>query len=551
MNKLIDRSLQKVHEKLAYNSEIIAKTHNIFANRVVQEVEQPLQQYLEVQKRLRASYEQEFDRLNKAIAKELANIEKCKKDYTLKGTELTKAIQIAGKGQTDNMTKKEYEKIQEKAIKSKKDLDAAEQEYKAALKKYDAAQDQYDEKLNEFAKEVQKLEAERLAVSQASLNKIMDSQLELLGNITQGCFQKMKENLNLLTPAEDLTLYLAQHKTSSSKPARPAFQSFFGNNPGTGRRHLSSANRSSSNLATNSNPGSSNDLDKGSRYNSSDALKDVARNNLVRSKSQVDGKNMADGKSNEATPPVPMLPRSPLSSSSISNQRFNGNGSDGDVAKSSLDNEASPKTPTNDANSTKVNKKDSLGDLSVETKKAQRTEDSYGAAQSHTVQGNAVAKSDENLEKATVASPDSGFVSPGVSEATRSKEHSASNLASSGSFSSLTDLAPGTVEALKKRVFARRSIKMEGWLEVCENNSSQWAKRWCSLEGGYIWFFENQSDNAKVPGAAKPKSMLSVSKGIVKRGLNTSGWSAPTHGSANIDSLAFTLTISKCLSLIL
>ena len=51
---------------------------------------------------------------------------------------------------------------------------------------------------------------------------------------------------------------------------------------------------------------------------------------------------------------------------------------------------------------------------------------------------------------------------------------------------------PVSQPSLNKRVFSRRSIKMEGWLQVREDSAVEWIKRWCALEGGYIWFFECQ-----------------------------------------------------------
>ena len=44
---------------------------------------------------------------------------------------------------------------------------------------------------------------------------------------------------------------------------------------------------------------------------------------------------------------------------------------------------------------------------------------------------------------------------------------------------------------------------MESWMDVCDDSVKQWSRRWCALEGGYIWFFENPQDNAKPQGLNK------------------------------------------------
>lgn len=46
-------------------------------------------------------------------------------------------------------------------------------------------------------------------------------------------------------------------------------------------------------------------------------------------------------------------------------------------------------------------------------------------------------------------------------------------------------------EALKLMTFSRAGIKMEGWLEICDEPAQEWTKRWCALEGERIWYFDN------------------------------------------------------------
>lgn len=74
---------------------------------------------------------------------------------------------------------------------------------------------------------------------------------------------------------------------------------------------------------------------------------------------------------------------------------------------------------------------------------------------------------------------------------------------------------------------------MEGWLDVCDDAVKSWVKRWCALEGGYIWFFETQADGSKAQGANKPKSMASVAKSTLAMGNDIQGWQVPdlaAHG---------------------
>ncbi|KAJ1544164.1 hypothetical protein HK096_007820, partial [Nowakowskiella sp. JEL0078] len=75
---------------------------------------------------------------------------------------------------------------------------------------------------------------------------------------------------------------------------------------------------------------------------------------------------------------------------------------------------------------------------------------------------------------------------------------------------------------LKKRTFTRRTIKMESWLDVLEDPSKGWLRKWVALEGGYIWYFESPADNNKPQGMNRPQSMMSVTKNNIELGVQVS-----------------------------
>jgi hypothetical protein len=79
------------------------------------------------------------------------------------------------------------------------------------------------------------------------------------------------------------------------------------------------------------------------------------------------------------------------------------------------------------------------------------------------------------------------------------------------------------------RVFSRKTVKMEGWLDICEEaTAGTWSHNWCVLEGGFIWLFDDPAESSKPKGLNKPKAMLSTAKCSVAAGAMTEkGWQAP------------------------
>lgn len=164
--------------------------------------------------------------LNQQLAQEQAEIESIKIDYSEKALQMTKAVEQASRGQTSNMTKKEYEKIQERAIKCKREVDLVEQEYKEAVVRWNAYQDQWEIKLADMADAFQKADLQRVDASKTILTSLVDDQVEFLVNIKSACYTKVRESIAEIDAIADSNGFYKQ-APGSAKPTRLAFESLF------------------------------------------------------------------------------------------------------------------------------------------------------------------------------------------------------------------------------------------------------------------------------------------------------------------------------------
>ena len=86
------------------------------------------------------------------------------------------------------------------------------------------------------------------------------------------------------------------------------------------------------------------------------------------------------------------------------------------------------------------------------------------------------------------------------------------------------------IPTLQDRKFSSKSVLMESWVEMCEDSKPAWQKRWCTLEGGYIWIFNDPSESIRGDNLTnKPRGMIALSKCAVEGGKKVS-WS---HGIGN------------------
>jgi hypothetical protein len=102
------------------------------------------------------------------------------------------------------------------------------------------------------------------------------------------------------------------------------------------------------------------------------------------------------------------------------------------------------------------------------------------------------------------------------------------------------------IPPLEKRTYGRRSIKMEGWVNLCDEVQPQWAQRWAIFEGGYIWLFEQQQEStARLQ--TKPKGMIGVNqKSRITKGVNITWELPPIEEKENL----FTLEVNATRSIV-
>eukprot|EP00158_Paraphelidium_tribonemae_P005074 Partr_v1_DN27143_c0_g1_i3_m15398 putative proline-serine-threonine phosphatase interacting protein len=220
-------SLQKAIEELVSTSESYAKSQQSLHSQVIKELEGPIFKFREEQRKLKKQLEAELENNAKVVSRQDANLTKAKANYFEKCGALSAAIKTASKGQTGSMTKKEFQKIQEKAIKAKKDLDAAEHSYNESLHQMQQAQDVWIAKMKETAVKVRDSEKVRLQITKASVRKILEFQAETLNASRAKFISQAREAFASVDVDADLDHYCRTLETGTLLPPRPTFQSYF------------------------------------------------------------------------------------------------------------------------------------------------------------------------------------------------------------------------------------------------------------------------------------------------------------------------------------
>lgn len=164
-----------------------------------------------------------MERLAKNVTRDMTELETRKLDYFDKCKILAKSVETASRGRTDTMTKKDYEKIQAKVIKSKHDTDAAEIEYKCAIDRANLAQNEWEAAVADAAPHFQAIESERLELTKHILGKMVFMEENLVVQMKQEGLKKVRTSLDALNVNDTLNIYLDKFKTGSERVTRIEF----------------------------------------------------------------------------------------------------------------------------------------------------------------------------------------------------------------------------------------------------------------------------------------------------------------------------------------
>ncbi|KAJ3090771.1 proline-serine-threonine phosphatase interacting protein [Quaeritorhiza haematococci] len=199
-------TVRSAMDKITSSTETFVRMHQQLANKIREDLETPVVGFRDRQRRLK-----------KTAAKEY--IGRCK-DYVQINDKI-------GKSNQDGMHKKDWEKLQDKAVKLKIEMERSELELKATLIRLSQLQDAWEQKMSEIADLVQRSEETRIELTKQCLRKVLDVQYDLLHNMTGKVLDGMRKVCESIDVVADNNAFVQREKTGSEPPARLMFRSFF------------------------------------------------------------------------------------------------------------------------------------------------------------------------------------------------------------------------------------------------------------------------------------------------------------------------------------
>jgi hypothetical protein len=211
--------------QLKFDAESQARNRLQFAEKLVSEVQAPLMKFKDDQKKTRKNYETTISIDRKLLGSKYADAIKLHKIYIQRCRDAEAIEAVAGRGQLDHMTKKDYMKIEEQARKERKKASMAGMEYKVAVEEYERVRRQWEEDMHNACVDFQTAEEERIDY----IKEVLQAYLRVQKDVNHHCKESTEmvgSSIEAVSKEIDIEMFVKSHHTGSQKPMPLSFEPY-------------------------------------------------------------------------------------------------------------------------------------------------------------------------------------------------------------------------------------------------------------------------------------------------------------------------------------
>lgn len=210
--------------QLKFDIETQARSRLEFSKKTIKEVQQPLINFKNEQKKMRKNYEATIAADRKFLMLKYQNAVKMRRSYQTKAKDAEVADAMFAQGTTD-VSKKEYQKLEDNSRRERKKASIAALDYKNSVEEYERIRLQWEDDMQTACYEFQQAEEERIDYTKVVLRKFMDIQKEV--NLQCKESSEMAESsIDAVSKDVDIEMYVKSNFTGNQKPVPLLFEQY-------------------------------------------------------------------------------------------------------------------------------------------------------------------------------------------------------------------------------------------------------------------------------------------------------------------------------------
>ena len=211
--------------QLKFDMETQAKCRLDFADKIAKQVHQSIMDFKNEQKKMRKDYEATIAADRKALMEKWRRVQKLHAVYLARAREADAADALVARGQLDNMTRQQFNKIEESARKERKKVSVAAYDYRTAVDDYEKLRMQWEDNMISACNEFQQAEEERIDFLKQTLQKYLQVQKKVNEECKESS-EMVENSFQAVSKEVDIELFVKSQFTGSRKPAPLQFEPY-------------------------------------------------------------------------------------------------------------------------------------------------------------------------------------------------------------------------------------------------------------------------------------------------------------------------------------
>lgn len=213
--------------QLKFDIKTQAESRLKFAQKITEEVQKPILNFKNEQKKMRKNYENTIAADRKVLLAKFALAQKAYKNYISRAKEADLAETLVKRAQVTNMNRKDFIKIEENAKKERKKASMASYDYKTAVDEYEEIRSRWEEDMRSACAEFQSAEEDRIQF----LKSVLQSYLSVQKEVNTECKESSEmcgHSIESVSPHVDIEMFVKTSFTGSQKPIQLKYEPYKG-----------------------------------------------------------------------------------------------------------------------------------------------------------------------------------------------------------------------------------------------------------------------------------------------------------------------------------
>ncbi|KAI3629427.1 hypothetical protein MIR68_012442 [Amoeboaphelidium protococcarum] len=218
-------TLKTAWNQLKFDVENQAQSRKVFSEQLTKDVYQEVMKFKDGQKKTRKDYEATMAQDRKSLLEKFRKAQRTREAYLQKCRDAEVADALVSRGQLANMTRKDFQKLEDNARKERKKASIAAFDYRTAVKEFEDMRVQFEEDNNNAAIDFESAEYDRIEFLKVVLQNYLTAQRQV-NDKCKDSSEMCSSSIESVSGAVDIELFVKSKFTGCTSVPHLEFEQY-------------------------------------------------------------------------------------------------------------------------------------------------------------------------------------------------------------------------------------------------------------------------------------------------------------------------------------